>query len=216
MVIGRDRRERGGHWLHARSERNIRHSNRPRDIIVVVQELQDSVVPGRLEYTAARHWSVVAGRGAAGQASRRRTMPPTLTSRPLWAVRVRRFSLGRRSGSGRGMLGQTKGEAVRGRRRSGRQDPRLPRLARHGRVRCPQRLLAQRCGRGNIPPGRASRPRGERRLYVMVPGAAGRGLPGRGHEGWSRLNSLGTAMIHAPPHAPNGNNKHITGWLPGR
>lgn len=90
-VIGGNRRERGGHWLDESSERNIRHSNRPRDIIVVVQELQDFVVPGRPEYTAVCHWSPGAGRGAAGQASRRLTMPPTLTSRPSWAVRVRRF-----------------------------------------------------------------------------------------------------------------------------
>lgn len=208
-VIGGSHRKRCGHWLDASSERNIRHSNRPRDIIVVVQELQDSVVPGRPEYTAACHWSSGAGRGAAGQASRRLTMPPTLTSRPSWAVRVRRFSLGQRSVSGRGMLGQTKGEAVRG-RRSERQDSRLPRLASTWAGTVSSATVG--CGsRGDIPPGRTGR---------QTSGWATPFCYGHRHgDSPSEDTTVSHDQIIFPneddlrPARPNGYNKHIIDWL---
>lgn len=80
-------RERSGHWLRASSERNIRHSNRA---VILLSRRRAAGL--RCPWAARVHdrSPLVAGRGAAGRASRRRTMPPPLTSRALYG----------RSGSG--------------------------------------------------------------------------------------------------------------------
>lgn len=53
-VIGRITQQGRSHWSMERSKRNIRHSNRPRNIILWCAELQESVVPERLRETVSR------------------------------------------------------------------------------------------------------------------------------------------------------------------
>lgn len=182
-----NRRERCGHWLHASSERNIRHSNR-----AVILLSRRSAAGLRCPWAARVHGRppLVVGRGAAGRPSRRRTMPSPVTSRPLWAVRVRRFSLGRRSGSGRDAWpDKGRGGAWEEEVRAAGPSAPTPRRGTAGTAGVLSGWWARR-RRGNIPRGRASRPRPERRLYVVVPGAAGGDSPPRARtRGWSRRSS---------------------------
>lgn len=201
--------ERCGHWLRASSERNIRHSNRA---VILLSRRRAAGL--RCPWAARVHGRppLVAGRGAAGRASRRRTMPPPLTSRPLWAVRVRRFSLRRRSVSGRGCLARQRARrCVGGGGQGGGTLGSHALPPRHGGYGVLSGWWARR--RGNIPRARASRPRAERRLYVMVPGAAGGDSPPRARtRWWSRLDSLRPPMIHAPHAATEIISISLTAW----